>query len=346
MEKSAANLIRSLSQPAFGLLKKTGIILLVLLLFMPQSIVHSTSLVLTLVTDKQAYSLGDKVHISGQLKADGNPVSDGLITIQVNDPQGDLLVIRVRPTGNVTKSWRMEITDVNTIGGTGTPTEAFYRGDYIGFNVTVKNNDLFDNVAIITVNAYYSNGVPFGSFIMWSGTLEQNKSTTVMSTPVFQIPSDAPFGTAVAYVNVLTSLPEAGGYAYGPENFVTFEITSGTSLPPSPPPSSPLVNGAYNLTVAIPFVGARLGNYTTYVSTFYDVAPYRATNSTIFEVVLIGDLNGDKLCDIDDVIIVALAYASLPGDPRWNPIADLSGDGIIDIDDVILVALDFGKIAS
>ena len=38
--------------------------------------------------------------------------------------------------------------------------------------------------------------------------------------------------------------------------------------------------------------------------------------------------------DIYDVVILALAYGSYPGHPRWDPRADLNGDGIVDIFDL------------
>ena len=56
------------------------------------------------------------------------------------------------------------------------------------------------------------------------------------------------------------------------------------------------------------------------------------------------DLTGDGKVDIDDVIIPALAFASYPGHPRWNPIADVTKDGKVDIDDVVLVAIYFGQL--
>jgi len=60
-------------------------------------------------------------------------------------------------------------------------------------------------------------------------------------------------------------------------------------------------------------------------------------------VKLNGDINGDQIVDIDDIMVVALAFGSYPGTPSWNPEADLSGDGIIDIDDAVLVAINYGK---
>jgi len=64
---------------------------------------------------------------------------------------------------------------------------------------------------------------------------------------------------------------------------------------------------------------------------------------------LTGDLNYDGKVDIKDIAIVALAYGSYPGHPKWNPIADITGqnylepDGEIDIRDIALVARHFGE---
>jgi parallel beta-helix repeat protein len=68
------------------------------------------------------------------------------------------------------------------------------------------------------------------------------------------------------------------------------------------------------------------------------------TDGTI-EVVEPGnpDVNGDGIVDIVDVVIVALAFGSEPGDPNWNPVADLNGDSIVDIVDIVLVAIHFGE---
>ena len=60
---------------------------------------------------------------------------------------------------------------------------------------------------------------------------------------------------------------------------------------------------------------------------------------------LAGDLNNDGIVDIYDVVMVANAFGSKPGDPNWNPVADLVQDGTIDIFDVVVVAKNFGKTA-
>jgi hypothetical protein len=61
------------------------------------------------------------------------------------------------------------------------------------------------------------------------------------------------------------------------------------------------------------------------------------------KVRILGDVNGDGIVLVDDILTVANAYGSRPGDPRWNPDADISGDGRIRVDDVFAVALNYGK---
>ena len=58
-----------------------------------------------------------------------------------------------------------------------------------------------------------------------------------------------------------------------------------------------------------------------------------------------GDINGDFTVDIFDMVHIALAFDSRPGDPNWNPNADLNNDDIVDIYDVVTAARNFGKSA-
>jgi len=63
---------------------------------------------------------------------------------------------------------------------------------------------------------------------------------------------------------------------------------------------------------------------------------------TIIERIL-GDVNGDGKVDLTDLVLVALAYGSVPGDPNWNPDADLNQDGTIGLADLVTVALHYGE---
>ena len=47
--------------------------------------------------------------------------------------------------------------------------------------------------------------------------------------------------------------------------------------------------------------------------------------------------------DIIDLNIVARAYGSYPGHPKWDETADLNKDGSVNIKDIYKVARDYGK---
>jgi parallel beta-helix repeat protein len=58
---------------------------------------------------------------------------------------------------------------------------------------------------------------------------------------------------------------------------------------------------------------------------------------------LSGDVNGDRIVDIYDAILLANAYGSSPGKEKWNPDTDINGDNIVDIYDAILLANHFNQ---
>lgn len=58
---------------------------------------------------------------------------------------------------------------------------------------------------------------------------------------------------------------------------------------------------------------------------------------------LLCDVNRDKRVDILDVVLVAKAFGSFPGDPRWNPRYDTNRDEKIDILDLAIFRVYFGK---
>jgi parallel beta-helix repeat protein len=57
----------------------------------------------------------------------------------------------------------------------------------------------------------------------------------------------------------------------------------------------------------------------------------------------VGDVNMDGKVDGKDIAIVALAFGTVPGDPRWNALADVNADQRIDGKDMTIVAIHFGK---
>lgn len=59
-------------------------------------------------------------------------------------------------------------------------------------------------------------------------------------------------------------------------------------------------------------------------------------------VPMLADLNRDQVVDILDIVTVASAFSSIPGDLNWNPTADVNDDHLVDILDLVTVASSFG----
>ena len=77
---------------------------------------------------------------------------------------------------------------------------------------------------------------------------------------------------------------------------------------------------------------------------FYDGAGnVNATDTKVFYICVLGDLNSDGIVGIFDVVILAKAFDSAPGESNWKQAADLSNDDIVDIFDVVILAKNFGK---
>src|SRR4030042_111435 len=55
-----------------------------------------------------------------------------------------------------------------------------------------------------------------------------------------------------------------------------------------------------------------------------------------------GDVNSDSRVNIFDIVTIALAYSSNPGDTNWCVLADITIDRLVDINDRIIVAFNFG----
>lgn len=309
-----------------------------------------SSLNITATTNKESYDIMEEIFVTGKLSQNGSiPVSDGLVTIQVDNPENNFFAIRTRTTGaNLAGPWPVEILEIVSCDQGGNPKGSFKPGGNAGFKVTIKNNDPVAHIITVTLNVYDRYEAPFAALIIYSGSIGANGLIIPMIWPVI-IPGKAPEGNAAVYANVLTQLPREGGFAYSPEKSATFAIskTTTTAFSATHTIYSASEEGAYNLTFRIGSgYGAKLGTHTVYVCSFYEI--WLATNSTTFELVLLGDITGpegvpDGIVDIDDIIFVAIRFGIMEGDPGWDPRADIAEDGLIDIDDVMFVALRFGN---
>lgn len=112
------------------------------------------------------------------------------------------------------------------------------------------------------------------------------------------------------------------------------------------------LSGTYNLEVT----GTDSGTYeletsqqgaTGTVSVVFDLNGTIKKDETQTHIislsVLPGDINGDGKVSLQDLVSLANAYGSIPGDPKWNPNADLNGDGKVSLQDLVILANHYGQ---
>jgi len=76
----------------------------------------------------------------------------------------------------------------------------------------------------------------------------------------------------------------------------------------------------------------------------FNMTVYRTLFTGTTPPELVGDINVDGTVDIFDVVIVAVAFGAVLGDPNWDPRADINGDNVVDIFDLVSVAVNYGKV--
>ena len=309
---------------------------IILTIILPVYTSQGLSIIVT--TEKQAYYPGETVLIYGNLTFNETLVTDGLVGLQVQDPRDGLLIIRTLITGTDPPiAPYVRVSRVIPCDSSGNPKETFKTGTLAYFKIYVINHDIEPRQALLTVNTYDPNNIPFGSASIKTTLSAQTSSIFIVSIP---IPEDVTTGNATAYANAYTDWPQLEGTPHCTEVSTTFQITnetssqSATAAPKSQAVTTPQVNGNYNTTLQLP-PQATTGNYTMYVASDYQSE--RIFNNTTFRVIPLGDFDGDGAVDSDDVKTFLRAWIDYwfypPLDPEYE-VCDFDGDGKMTSDDV------------
>jgi hypothetical protein len=91
--------------------------------------------------------------------------------------------------------------------------------------------------------------------------------------------------------------------------------------------------GKYIMTAVVSAPGESLTNQVDNTATIPGILLVRP----------VGDVNGDCVVNIIDLVIVAGAFGTSVGSPGYNPIADVNGDGTVNIADLSLVGGSFAQ---
>jgi hypothetical protein len=310
----------------------------------------ATALQLTVATDQPIYNLGNPITIGGNLTLNGNPVSDGLVTVEILDPKGQMIVLETLTTGtDPPQPTTIEITELFTCTSAGHQKTSFPQGSDMGLALMLKNNDMTKHSVKVYVYIQYSNRIPFTVFLAQPIDIDGGSTIPILDYPI-SISSSAPLGVASVYACALTALPTEGGYAWGPGAQTTFTITSpggGGQATNENKFASAESSQAYSLVFAVNPYGGVLGYYTIYAISMYP--PYVASSTAQFAATLITDITGgpggapDGIVDVSDIAFVVACFGSISGHGNYDSRADFNKDGVIDVSDVALVVGDFGK---
>lgn len=314
----------------------------------PQTIQHETyngtyqspyippQLTLTLNTNKENVHFDEKAIVNGTLYGNGYPIPDALIGLEVDTPNGNPIIARSLATSSLQITGPIEIMELTPCSVDGTPTYSFQVNTIAYFKVKIENNASNDLNVTITVNPHDFSNASLGVAYAIT-TISTGQTVTVMlSVPIEKTSMS---GNATVYANVFTDFPRYGGTPLSMEKSATFMISGsaqGTPTYISPPPQ-----GTYITILNIHYKPYSTGNYTI-VATAQYIGSY-AIQSKKIGVSIAGDINGDGSVNLQDLVLLAKAYGSKPGEPNWNPKADLDGNGTVGLSDLVILAKNYGK---
>jgi hypothetical protein len=97
-------------------------------------------------------------------------------------------------------------------------------------------------------------------------------------------------------------------------------------------------------TTSLPYGNYTISAYAWPVSGQTDTLENNFTLGVV-HVTIPGDINGDFKVNLADLVALAQAYGSKPGDTNWNANADIDGNGVVGLSDLVILAQNYGKTA-
>lgn len=278
-------------------------LLILLFLLSPSASAHP-QLEITVYTNKPSYSLGERVEIYGKVTLDGVPLENTMVALEVRDPLSSPIIMRTVET-NSSGVYALSFSlDPESLLGTYTVhVNCSHDGE------KASNSSSFDveyiPSLILTVETSSETYKPGETVVIFG-------NSTYADSPIqgilVAVEVQDPEGTPVV-IRVLES-SEQGSYQ------LTLQLTSESKT------------GEYSVYTSASFEDKKAIAYTTFECA-------REACST--------DIDGNGVIDIVDISLVAKAWNSSPGHPRWDPRCDIDENGVVNILDIALVARDYGK---
>jgi hypothetical protein len=303
---------------------------------------------ITLTADKIKYNFEGRINVNGAFTGNGYPIPDALVALEMQGPNGAFVLARTFQTSSIAISCPLQITALTPSDALGDPQSSFSVGSLMYFYVAVKNTGSNSLNGLLAVNPFDSSNSSLGVISLPITVPAGSNTSAILGMPLqYGSPFDvtpATSGNATVYASFWSAVIENGGTPLALEAQATFTITGtsqGSPIFTNPPPQ-----GTYQANFAIhyrkgTYSSSVLPNYMIYVEGTY--MGNRATQSKQTQVTIAGDVNVDGKVDLADLVLLAVAYGSKPGDPKWNPKADINGDGIVGLSDLVFLAKNYGK---
>lgn len=279
-----------------------------------------------------------EMDINGTVTGNGYPVTDALVALEIRSYHGIIVVARTLSTS--TYAWQLPLSIVGLTPSAqgGTPQNNFHVHSIAFFVVTIRNSATRSYNGVLMVNVYDSSNASLGVAVM-SANFAAGKTSIMI--PEVAIQAIANSGQATVCASVFSDYVENGGVPLCLEGEAQFTISGsaqGTPLSMDQP-----ARGSYGTALRIHYSpqSNSTGNYTAYAAVSY--MGNGATKSAQIQMSLAGDLTKVGSVGLTDLVLLALAYGSKPGDPNWNSIADITKDGRISLNDLVLLAQNYGR---
>lgn len=227
--------------------------------YTPSAILHVVE------TNKQSYYIREVITITGNLEADGTPIDNVLVALQISDPRANAILFRTIPIGNPTETWPIQISTFTLKTLSGTPiSKALIKSKVTAF-VKIRNPTLTSRNITATITICDETLIPIFTGYA-TQTLEGNTETELSWQ--LQIPEWAKPGKALVFANVYNELPQNGGFPYCPETLFQFDFVRNQEAEASmwiPEPTYNSTAGIYKVYLRMsPDSLTRPGTYTIY----------------------------------------------------------------------------------
>lgn len=226
----------------------------------------STPLTLTTHLNKEYYYLREIVNLTGSFTQNGLPITNGLIAVEILNPEGGEFVYRTLTVGNPAEEWPLTIYEIGIQDLSGNPLTAVKINSMARLVINIKNNLMNKISPIIAFTIFDYTLIPLRS-ISGKHEISALSSTTLYYT--FFIPEWATPGKALISVSAFTQYPRDGGLPYIPEATSYFDIVRNEQIWSSGihgPASYKTAPGYYELYFRmLPDRYARLGTYDIHV---------------------------------------------------------------------------------